>query len=143
MRKGPSKCSENSLFRLQMWLYLAQALLQELWLDTARAASTAQTLQCSVLQVWGCGQCCGPGVHRATGEAGCCSETPQIAKRCDLFSASDSKLCSAFSIVPKSDPLLPFLAFCIVKICFWVRSTRKQPALLLQLGSLFPVAPET
>jgi len=66
LRKGPRKCSEISLFHLQMRLYLGQALLQELWLDTARAASTAQTLQCSVLQVWGCGQSCG---HGATGKA--------------------------------------------------------------------------
>lgn len=99
-----------------MWLYLARAFMQELWLDTARAASTAQTLQCSALQVWAM---LWPWGRGATGKAGCSSETPQVAKwqqRCVLgavnpLSASDSKLCAAFSIAPQSDspPALPCL----------------------------------
>lgn len=55
------------------------------------------------------------------------------SQSCDPLLASDSKLCAAFFIAPKSDPLLPFLAFSTGKICFWMGSTRKQPALLLQL----------
>jgi len=44
---------------------------------------------------------------------------------------------TAFSIAPKSDPLLPFLGFCIRRTFFLMDSTRKQPALLLQLDPCF------
>lgn len=63
------------------------------------------------------------------------------SQSCDPLSASDSKLCAAFSIAPNSDPLLPFLLRWENLLLDWVY--QKAACSASAAGSLFPVVPES